>query len=327
MLSGTPTDNDVGSYWVNVTVLDGNGGFDWQNFTLTVKATMINNNPVITTQNVVTITEGEDYEVTYVATDDRTPVNNLVWHMSTDANWLEFDESKKILSGTPQALDVGSYWVNITVSDSEGGLGYTNFTLTVKKLDKPTNKNPVLTNGQMTPSSGDTDTEFTFTVIYTDADNESGDVYVWIDNEKYEMTPDLDDTDYTDGVEYTFKTKLSKGSHDYYFSASDGTDLAIPGDSTPTSAEDIDLTPEVEETEEKEDDNLLMFLFLIIILIIIVLIIAFVMNRRSKGEIEEEFDENELEEELEDLEDEELVDEEFDEELEEEDIEENEVEE
>ncbi len=36
VLSGTPTNDDVGWYWVNVSVDDGNGGSDFSNFTLTV---------------------------------------------------------------------------------------------------------------------------------------------------------------------------------------------------------------------------------------------------------------------------------------------------
>jgi hypothetical protein len=301
LLSGTPADDDVGTYWVNVTVSDVNGGFDWQNFTFKVQsAGIINNNPVITTQNVLSITVIEDYEVTYAATDDRTPVNNLVWTLNTNASWLEFDNSSLVLSGTPQEKDIGRYWVNITVSDDEGGSMFTNFTLTVKKLLKPTNKNPILTNGKMTPSSGDTDTKFTFSVTYTDADDDPGDVYVWIDGNQQKMTPDESDSDFTDGVEYTHQTTLGEGPHKFYFTASDGTDKAIAGDSTPITSDDAMSTPDIKKPgeTEKEDEGLdwLMIILIIIVVIIVILLIVGLLGRR-KGVVEEEPEESLLEEE------------------------------
>jgi hypothetical protein len=36
VLSGTPTNWDIGYYWVNVSVSDGKGGFDYTNFSLNV---------------------------------------------------------------------------------------------------------------------------------------------------------------------------------------------------------------------------------------------------------------------------------------------------
>lgn len=48
VLNGTPTISDIGYYWVNVSVFDGNGGSDFHNFTLTVHLShppiRINNN-------------------------------------------------------------------------------------------------------------------------------------------------------------------------------------------------------------------------------------------------------------------------------------------
>ena len=86
------------------------------------------------------------------------------------------------------------------------------------------------------PNTGRVSTEFTYTVIYTDADRFAGVagnppdyVRVVIDGTENDMTKvDATDNDYTDGVVYQFKiTGLVEGTpHRYWFVASDGLDRA-----------------------------------------------------------------------------------------------------
>jgi hypothetical protein len=303
VISGVPDSGDVGNYWVNVTVSDGNGGLDWHNYTLSVipGEQEPNMDPVIITQDVVEAEAGKKYSVDYEATDDRTPIASLRWTMHTDASWLGINETTGVLSGTPAESDIGSYWVNITVGDGENGLAFTNFTITVIEGVIKNNK-PELTNGKMTPESGDTDTKFSFTVTYTDTDNDPGNVWVWIDNEAYKMTADPNDDDFSDGVDYTYKTKLGVGNHTYYFTGSDGTDDAGAGDTTtPTSPELAISTTEINEAEkkDKEEDNLMVYLAIIIVIIIIILLLAFAMSRGKREEdlAEEEIEEDEFEDE------------------------------
>jgi proteasome lid subunit RPN8/RPN11 len=286
VLSGTPGTGTAGTYRVNVTVSDGNGGIDWHSFTLWVTS-FPNNNPIITTNNVLNAEVDKSYSVDYEATDDRTPVANLVWTMQTNASWLSINSATGVLSGTPQDSDLGSYWVKVTVGDGEGGFASTNFTIRVTKPPIINNK-PELTDGKMEPSSGDTDTEFTFSVEYTDADDEVGDVYVWIDGDQYKMDPDPNDSDYTDGVLFTLETKLDEGTHDYYFSADDGTDDAEPGDNTPTTTATATSTPEIEKAEPSDGDgdgesNLLMFAGIAIVIIIIIILLLFMFMRGRGG--------------------------------------------
>jgi hypothetical protein len=127
VLSGIPNDSDVGSFWVNVSVSDGNGGIDYTVFTLSVSNT--NDDPVIVTSNIESCLEGELYSVDYDATDNDHDV--LSWTLNTYANWLAIDSSSGILSGTPEKDDVGSYSVKVTVSDGKGGSDKTEFTLEV----------------------------------------------------------------------------------------------------------------------------------------------------------------------------------------------------
>jgi proteasome lid subunit RPN8/RPN11 len=282
VLSGTPPKYSAGTYYVNITVSDGNGGTDWQRFIITV--TFNNKDPIISGNNLLTIEAKTQYNVDYDATDDRTPVANLVWSLETNATWLSIDPNTGILSGTPQESDIGSYWVKIRVGDGEGGFESRNFTITVTK---PPNNRPELNNGKMEPSSGDTDTEFTFSVVYTDEDNDPGEVYVWVDGDRKTMQPDSTDNDFTDGVLYTFETKLVEGTHTYYFTATDGKEDAVAGDNTPVTEATAANTPEIEEAK-KTEDNLIMYLGIAIVIIIIILLLAFMFFRSRGGEVEAE---------------------------------------
>jgi hypothetical protein len=129
VLSGTPTNNDVGTFWVNVSVFDGNGSTNWTNFTLTVFN--VNDYPIITTSDNITATEDVYYYVDYIAFDIDPTSDSLTWALDTNASWLTIESGTGALSGTPSNEDLGAFWVNISVSDGNGGSDWTNFTLTV----------------------------------------------------------------------------------------------------------------------------------------------------------------------------------------------------
>ncbi|MCK5558970.1 MAG: putative Ig domain-containing protein, partial [Thermoplasmata archaeon] len=228
VLSGTPTEADAGWYNVNVSVDDGDGAQDWQEFVLTVTIGMKNEPPVITTTDVVSATVDELYYVDYTAIDDYTPFDQLIWALDTDANWLSIETNTGTLSGTPIVSEVGQYWANVSVMDEHHAVSFHNFTLTVTK--EPIDKNiaPELLSPKMTPPAGDIETIFTFTVHYYDADDDVPEyVQLVIDGILYNMM--LATSDPSNGT-YEYKTKLSKGIHTYYFTASDGLDLVRTDD-------------------------------------------------------------------------------------------------
>ena len=82
------------------------------------------------------------------------------------------------------------------------------------------NTKPVLTDGTVEPETGGTDTTFSYTVHYYDADGDqpvTGVVYV--DNMPNQMS--LAQGDPANGT-YQFQTTLQQGSHNYYFYFYDG---------------------------------------------------------------------------------------------------------
>jgi hypothetical protein len=135
IINGTPGNDDVGQYWVNITVNDTEGGFDFTNFTLTILN--VNDDPIIITE--VTLLTGTDklYEVQYNATDIDSSSSNFIWSLKTNATWLSIDPNTGFLSGTPTSNDAGWYTVNVTISDSDGGYDWHEFILTVYKSNLP----------------------------------------------------------------------------------------------------------------------------------------------------------------------------------------------
>lgn len=181
--------------------------------------------------------------------------------------------SFKIIAGIYNLTASKPGYLDATINGKRLSAGWTiwvNFTIT-KIIE---NNAPILSDGMMTPVAGDTDTEFTFSVTYTDKDNDSGTVWFWIDGNNYEMQPDPYDINFTDGVGYTYKTKLGEGKHKYYFTSTDGTIEADPTTET--------VTTSIKEAE-KEEPKGLHFAIIIIIIIIVIIIGIYMKKRKGKS--------------------------------------------
>jgi hypothetical protein len=131
IVNGTPLNDDVGEYWINVLVSDGEY-IDVLNFTLTV--ININDPPLIITEGISNVTVGELFSLNYEAEDiDPSPIT-FTWSLKTNtSNWLTIDSTTGWLNGLPSDNDVGIYWINVSVTDREGGWDHYNFTLEVLK--------------------------------------------------------------------------------------------------------------------------------------------------------------------------------------------------
>jgi hypothetical protein len=162
-LTGFPINADVGQYWVNITVDDGNGGTDSTNFTLTVLN--VNDGPGITTADVDTATEDVLYSVDYNAVDvDSNDV--LSWSLKTNAGaWLSINATTGVLSGTPTNDNIGQYYVNVTVKDTALASDFSNFTLTVENAEDAPVWTAVPSDAKMNSLGS-----YTFDVNATDAD-------------------------------------------------------------------------------------------------------------------------------------------------------------
>jgi VCBS repeat-containing protein len=106
-------------------VTDGNGGMDTGSVILNV--TGVNDAPEITTANIIQAVEGQNYSVDYDA-DEIDASDVLTWTLATNATGLNIVAGTGVLSGT---LATGMFYANVSVSDGNNGLDWTNFTLTV----------------------------------------------------------------------------------------------------------------------------------------------------------------------------------------------------
>ena len=170
-ISGTPENDHVGLWNFSINLCDGDKTVIG-NFTLNVNN--VNDAPSIITSDVSTATEGEPYSVGYNATDMDPTEDVLAWTLKTNATWLSINATSGILSGTPTNAHVGTCWVNVTVSDGNGGCDWSNFTLTVEPVEiviEPENHPPVLKAiGDQTATVGEL---FKLTVNAGDADNDT----------------------------------------------------------------------------------------------------------------------------------------------------------
>lgn len=127
VLSGTPTNDEVGRYWVNVSVADDKGSSNHRTFWLTV--INVNDQPVVQTSALPNATAGKTYRVELTALD--VDGDTLVWSVESNANWLTVKPGTSTMQGKPSGT--GSYWVLLTADDGNGGTDSVNLTLMVEK--------------------------------------------------------------------------------------------------------------------------------------------------------------------------------------------------
>ncbi len=279
VISGTPAKNDGGWFWVNISVTDGEGGFDYHDFILTVYLTS-NKPPKIVTEDKLFAEADELYSVEYNAIDDRTPSGYLQWFMQTNASWLKMDTHTRVLTGTPLDGDLGSYWVEVSVTDGENGWAKNNFTLKVVKEAQYGDDDFKLSGPKMTPTEGDTDTEYTFSIHYYNAENKEPDsIQLIIDGNIHNLELVAGEVGYN-GI-YECRIKLSKGEHTYYYTTTVGPETV--------NTEEFN-TPEVKEVGNSgttEGSAGWEWMFLIVILVIIIVLIIIDVMLRLKKQPEE----------------------------------------
>jgi gliding motility-associated-like protein len=160
VLSGTPSNGDVGIHAITLTVGNGIMSAD-QIFTITV--TNSNDAPIINSTALTLVKEEELYSYTLIATDiDQGSV--LSYSAPKKPWWLTFSPSTHVLHGTPTNNDVGIHDVTLRVTDDSVSVDQ-NFTITVVNV----NDVPVITSVAVVQV--DEDSPYSYTVSGDDVDS------------------------------------------------------------------------------------------------------------------------------------------------------------
>ena len=164
-LSGTPTNVDVGvTTNIVISVTDGVATASLTAFDLAV--TNVNDTPTISGIPNTIVLEDEPYSFTPTGTDDDG--DTLTYSISNQPTWTTFDTTIGTLSGTPRNADVGTTTTGIVISvtDSVATASLTAFALAVTNV----NDTPTITGTPSTSIAEDTAYSFTPTGADDDGD-------------------------------------------------------------------------------------------------------------------------------------------------------------
>ncbi|WP_157152685.1 DUF4347 domain-containing protein, partial [Cellvibrio sp. BR] len=161
VLSGTPTNANVGSHAVTLRATDADGLTVDQSFSITVAN--VNDAPTISSTAVTTATQDVAYSYTFAAADgDAGDV--LTLSAPTLPSWLSFNPATGLLSGTPTNADVGNHAVTLRAIDIDGLFAEQSFSINVTNV----NDAPVISGTPLV--SVDQDVAYSFTPTASDVD-------------------------------------------------------------------------------------------------------------------------------------------------------------
>ncbi len=147
---GTPTEDDIGTYTMNISVRDIHGEWDYHEFIL--KVLNVNDAPVIVTdQPHDTVKQEEEYRFEFQATDSDPTNDVLTWTVETNATFLSMDPGTGVLKGRPGNEDVGGWEVKVIVTDPLGGNDTLKFSIWVEDA----NDEPVFTIQELPDATED----------------------------------------------------------------------------------------------------------------------------------------------------------------------------
>uniref|UniRef100_UPI00385751C2 putative Ig domain-containing protein n=1 Tax=Shewanella xiamenensis TaxID=332186 RepID=UPI00385751C2 len=161
VLSGTPTNANVGSHAVVLRATDVDGLTAEQSFSIVVAN--VNDAPTISSMALTSATQDAAYSYTLVATDSDVG-DSLTLSAVTLPSWLSFNAATGVLSGTPTNANVGSHAVVLRATDVDGLTAEQSFSIVVANVnDAPTISSTALTSATQ-------DAAYSYTVVATDSD-------------------------------------------------------------------------------------------------------------------------------------------------------------
>jgi len=213
VLSGTPTNSNVGNHSIVLKATDGDSTVATQSFTIAVSN--LNDAPTVTSAADITADAGSSYSYTFAANDVDSG-DTLTYAASTLPSWLSFNTGSGVLSGTPANSDAGNHSIVLKATDSGGLVATQSFTLLVTRAG---NNPPTITSSEITTATEDATYSYTF--VADDAD--SGDTLAYLATTK----PAWLSFNATTGVLSGTPTNSDVGSHSVVLTATDSQDTTV----------------------------------------------------------------------------------------------------
>ncbi len=166
--SGTPSNNDVGTYTIKLTGTDLLNAQTSTNFILEVRN--VNDSPVLSNA-IVNQTTNEDAAYSFnIPANTFTDIDagDILTYTAKIPSWMQFDPATGNFSGTPSNSDVGSCNITIMATDNFGANVSDVFSLEVVNV----NDAPIL-NGQVPDQAIEVNTSFDYTLdqnLFVDID-------------------------------------------------------------------------------------------------------------------------------------------------------------
>ena len=183
-ITGTLTAADVGSFSISVNVFDGRGGNNFDEFFLNVlsdEADETNTPPQLVSPFAdETVSVGESV-VGNIGNQFSDPDGDLlIYTVGGLPPGLFFDPAANAILGTPEESDIGSYLIDISVSDGRGGTNSAEFLLSVVASDAVgDNSDPVLAMPLLDVQAEEGDVvDFSLEGTFSDPDGDSLDYVV-----------------------------------------------------------------------------------------------------------------------------------------------------
>jgi hypothetical protein len=270
IISWTPTNSQVGDNSVVVMVLDGKGGSATQPFSVNVQN--VNDAPVITSKTITDATEDEQYTYDVIAVDVDSE-DTLIYNLSTAPAGMTIDSETGIIIWVPEDARVGENHVVVEVTDESGAFDTQSFVITVENV----NDAPEMSDAKVVPETGTNRDRYVFSLTYTDRDDDSGDVKLYLNGAEHGMTRVSGDA--VSGEVYSLEMSLGARNYSYYFEIDDD-----KGHTVVSEVFEISVA-HAEAVEPKEEELLPIPLWWVVLILIVIILVVLGLLMRAKRQL------------------------------------------
>jgi PKD repeat protein len=260
LIQFTPTNDDVGEYYVTITASDEDGGFS----TIVILLKIINENDPPYLDYIGPLSAYEDTLFTFTVSANDIDFDDVLT-FSDDTDLFEINWQTGLISFTPTNDDVGARFVFITATDSEGATDQERVLFTV--LD--TNDPPVISNIPIQYAV--VGERYTYTIEALD-----------IDDSQLTFSDDsaIFDIDSESGMISFIPQKGDEGIHTIKITVIDNRG----GQDEKTMTLEIAGIPDSEEDGFEE----FVWILLVILIVVIAIVLLFLITRKKEGEEDKE---------------------------------------